>query len=411
MKILFIHEVSWRKKVVYEIHDFPELLSLQGHDVSFLEYDEDEGDLSSPQVQLTKGVFRSTSTMSRGHVDSQVRVITPTRFLPGMFGRILAILLHPISIWHELKYNRPDVVVLYGIPTNGWQAVLICKHFKVPVLLRAIDVSHQLRKTALSPLIQMAEKFVYRRVDEVSANNAALAKYVNKTRKASSPIDVLLPGVDLQKFIPAGKPTELMKKYQINKQDKVILFMGTLFRFSGLYELIQSAAGVLRKDPQLKIVIIGDGEDHQRINAKIAELQLEDKVICVGRIEYQDLPSYLLLGDVAVLPFLQLDVTEFAFPGKVLQYLSVGLPTISVHLQGLESTFPPNSGFVFVSSLDEMVGKCSDLFENQDERVSLSIVARSTMEKMCDWGTQVRQFELILQKVCREYSLKLGDKH
>jgi glycosyltransferase involved in cell wall biosynthesis len=309
-----------------------------------------------------------------------------------MFGRILAVLLHPISVWHELKHNRPDVVVLYGIPTNGWQAVLICRHFKVPVLLRAIDVSHQLRKTALSPLIQMAEKFVYKNVDEVSANNAALAKYVNKTRKADSPIDVLLPGVDLQKFIPAGKPTELMKKYQINEQDKVILFMGTLFRFSGLYELIQSAAGVLHEDPQLKMVIIGDGEDRQRINEKIVELQLEDKVICVGRIEYDDLPSYLLLGDVAVLPFLQMAVTEYAFPGKVLQYLSVGLPTISVHLEGLESTFPPESGFVFVSSAEEMMSQCIEILNNKELHSSLSILGRQRMEEMCNWDTQVAKF-------------------
>lgn len=393
MKILFIHEVSWRKKVVYEIHDFPELLSLLGHDVSFLEYDEDEGKLSSQPVQLTRGLFRSTSTMSRGHVDSQVRVITPTRFLPGMFGRILAVLLHPISIWHELEHNRPDVVVLYGIPTNGWQAVSICRHFNVPVLLRAIDVSHQLRKTALSPLIQMAEKFVYKNVDQVSANNAALAKYVNRTRKAISPVDVLLPGVDLQKFIPAQKPTDLMKKYQIDGQDKVILFMGTLFRFSGLYELIQSAAGVLLEDPHLKMVIIGDGEDRQRINAKIVELQLEDKVFCVGRIEYKDLPQYLLLGDVAVLPFLHMDVTEFAFPGKVLQYLSVGLPTVSVHLEGLESTFPPESGFVFVSSAEEMMSQCIEILNNKDLRSSLSILGRQRMEEMCNWDNQVAKFE------------------
>ena len=378
---------------MYEIHDFPELLSLLGHDVSFLEYDEDEGKLSSQPVQLTRGLFRSTATMSRGHVDSQVRVITPTRFLPGMFGRILAVLLHPISIWHELEHNRPDVVVLYGIPTNGWQAVSICRHFNVPVLLRAIDVSHQLRKTALSPLIQMAEKFVYKNVDQVSANNAALAKYVNRTRKAISPVDVLLPGVDLQKFIPAQKPTDLMKKYQIDGQDKVILFMGTLFRFSGLYELIQSAAGVLLEDPHLKMVIIGDGEDRQRINAKIVELQLEDKVFCVGRIEYKDLPQYLLLGDVAVLPFLHMDVTEFAFPGKVLQYLSVGLPTVSVHLEGLESTFPPESGFVFVSSAEEMMSQCIEILNNKDLRSSLSILGRQRMEEMCNWDNQVAKFE------------------
>ena len=396
LKILFIHEVSWRKKVVYEIHDFPELLSLQGHEVSFLEYDEDEGNLSSEPFQLTKGLLRSTSVMSRGYEGSKVRIVTPTRFLPGMFGRILAVLLHPISVWHELKHNRPDVVVLYGIPTNGWQAVSICKHFKVPVLLRAIDVSHQLRKTALSPLIRMAERFVYRHADEVSANNAALAKYVNKTRKANSPIDVLLPGVDLQRFKPAEKPIDLMNKYRIHQQDKVILFMGTLFRFSGLYELIQSAVQVLHADPRLKIVIIGDGEDRARIGAKIVELQLEEKVICVGRIEYDDLPSYLLLGDVAVLPFLQMDVTEFAFPGKVLQYLSVGLPTISVHLKGLESTFPPDSGFIFTSSPEEMVAQCLEVLGNHEYRLSLSNLGRKRMEEMCNWDSQVAKFEKLL---------------
>ena len=193
-----------------------------------------------------------------------------------------------------------------------------------------------------------------------------------------------------------------MKKYQIDGQDKVILFMGTLFRFSGLYELIQSAAGVLLEDPHLKMVIIGDGEDRQRINAKIVELQLEDKVFCVGRIEYKDLPQYLLLGDVAILPFLQMDVTEFAFPGKVLQYLSVGLPTVSVHLEGLESTFPPESGFVFVSSAEEMMSQCIEVLNNKDLLSSLSILGRQRMEEMCNWDNQVVKFEKQLLETIRQ---------
>ena len=399
MRILFVHEVSWRKKVVYEIHDFPELLSIQGHDVSFLEYDEEEGNLGSNATQLTKGLFSSTSVMERGHSDSRVRVITPRRFLPGIFGRLLAVFLHPIAIWGEIKKNRPDVVVLYGIPTNGWQSAFICRRFGVPVLLRAIDVSHQLRKTALSSLIQIAERYVYKAVNHISANNAALAEYILLTSHTKATIDVLLPGVDLQKFKPEVKPTELMRKYQIREQDKVILFMGTLFRFSGLYELIQSAAESLLEDPQLKMLIIGDGEDRQRINAKISELHLEEKVICVGRIEYQDLPAYLLLGDVAVLPFLPLDVTEFAFPGKVLQYLSTGLPTVSTHLKGLESTFPPDSGFVFVSDTEEMVLQCREILKNSELHSSLSILGRQTMEEMCNWETQVAKFYGLLENL------------
>ncbi len=387
---------------MYEIHDFPELLSLKGHEVSFLEYDEEEGNLSSLPVYLTKNFFRFTSVMSRGHTDSQVRIVTPTRFLPGMFGRLLAVLLHPISIRHELKHNRPDVVVLYGIPTNGWQTVLLSRQLKIPVLLRAIDVSHQLRKTVLSPLIRMAERFVYRNVNHISANNAALVEYIVDTSKTSCSIDVLLPGVDLQRFQPGVKSTALMSRYQIHEQDRVILFMGTLFRFSGLYELIQSSAELLLGESRLKILIIGDGEDNERIRAKISELYLEDKVICVGRIEYEDLPSYLLLGDVAVLPFLELDVAEFAFPGKVLQYLSTGLPTISMHLKGLESTFPPDSGLVYVSTAEEMIAQCMNVLDNHDYRSSLSILGRGRMEELCNWDRQVSRLENLLLAATEE---------
>jgi glycosyltransferase involved in cell wall biosynthesis len=399
LKILFVHEVSWRKKVVYEIHDFPELLSLQGHDVSFLEYDEEEGHITSESFRLTTGFTKSTSIMSRGHTDSQVRVITPTRFLPGMLGRFVAVLLHPIIIWNEVKRNRPDVVVLYGIPTNGWQTVMLCKHFHIPVLLRAIDVSHQLRKTTLAPLIRKAERFVYRNVNYISANNSALSEYIHRTSETDSTIDVLLPGVDLHKFQPGERPADLMHQYGIHQQDKVILFMGTLFRFSGLYELIQSAAEELLRDSDTKILIIGDGEDSQRIHTTITDLHLEQKVICVGRIEYDELPAYLQLGDVAVLPFLQEEVTEFAFPGKVLQYLSTGLPTVSVHLKGLESTFPPDSGFVFVSGTEEMIERCIEILNNQELRTSLSILGRKRMEEMCKWTVQASRFAQLLEKL------------
>ena len=144
------------------------------------------------------------------------------------------------------------------------------------------------------------------------------------------------------------------------------------------------------------MVLIGDGEDRPRISAKIAELKLEEKVICVGRIEYDELPSYLLLGDVAVLPFLQMDVTECAFPGKVLQYLSAGLPTISVHLKGLESTFPLDSGFIFTSSPEEMISKCLEVLGDHKYRSSLSILGRKRMEEMCNWDNQVAKFENLL---------------
>jgi glycosyltransferase involved in cell wall biosynthesis len=110
----------------------------------------------------------------------------------------------------------------------------------------------------------------------------------------------------------------------------------------------------------------------------------------------------LQLGDVAVLPFLQEDVTEFAFPGKVLQYLSTGLPTVSVHLKGLASTFPADSGFVYVSSTEEMIERCIEILNNQELRTSLSKMGRKRMEEMCNWDQQVSKFEKLLLETAKE---------
>ena len=39
MNILFIHEIDWLRKVVFEIHTLSELLSLSGHRVYAIDYE------------------------------------------------------------------------------------------------------------------------------------------------------------------------------------------------------------------------------------------------------------------------------------------------------------------------------------------------------------------------------------
>ena len=39
MNILFVHEVDWLNKVVFDIHSLSELLSLRGHKVYAIDYE------------------------------------------------------------------------------------------------------------------------------------------------------------------------------------------------------------------------------------------------------------------------------------------------------------------------------------------------------------------------------------
>ena len=40
MKILVLHEIDYLEKVIYEIHEFPELLARAGHEVTFFHFQE-----------------------------------------------------------------------------------------------------------------------------------------------------------------------------------------------------------------------------------------------------------------------------------------------------------------------------------------------------------------------------------
>lgn len=402
MKILFVHEVSWRKKVVYEIHDFPELLALRGHDVTFVEYDEDEGKLEHEGEKLDRKIWSSTSLNSRAHLGSQVRVVTPRRFLPGIFGRLFAIALHPYVIYRELRSNRPDVIVLYAVPTNGWQTTLIAKKMAIPVVFRAIDVSHQLRKTAFSPLIKKAEKIVYRNASHISTHNYALKEYIATYGCDEYRISVLLPGVDLKRFTTRKPSPQLQQRLGIEPTDQVILFMGTIFRFSGIVEFLEEATELLKEKPFIKFLVLGDGEDLERVRQRAKTLGLDQQVITPGRVSYDELAENLCIGTVAILPFLQESVTDFALPWKVAQYLSCGLPTVSINLKGLASVIPEGSGMLYANDMQSLVQATFNLLRDEDLRAQLAQDARQTMVDLCNWDNQVQKLETLLLQTMKE---------
>ena len=116
----------------------------------------------------------------------------------------------------------------------------------------------------------------------------------------SDSISVSIPGVDLTRFYPKKPSTMIQEELGIDGSDEVILFMGTLFSFSGIFEFLICIADELHSSQAVKVLIIGSGEDQDRINQTIEDLNLTRKVIVAGRIEYDFLNDYLNLGTIAI---------------------------------------------------------------------------------------------------------------
>ncbi|NQV97077.1 MAG: hypothetical protein HQ486_04720, partial [Acidimicrobiaceae bacterium] len=104
--------MNWRTKVIYEIHDYPELLSLAGHEVVFIDFP--EGNKPSGLARFLDLRTQVSRNQSRAHLGSSVEIRTPGRAFPPPLDRLFASITFVPLIYGALKKENFDAVVLYG---------------------------------------------------------------------------------------------------------------------------------------------------------------------------------------------------------------------------------------------------------------------------------------------------------
>jgi glycosyltransferase involved in cell wall biosynthesis len=394
LKILFIHEVSYRKKVIFEMHEFPELLALKGHEISFLEFDEGRKFWQKGQAP------RSEVIQGRVHPDARINLSRPFQVgIPGV-DRLLAL----VTVWPSLrklfKNNNYDAVVLYAVPTYGLQTLWLARRFKVPVLFRSLDVSHKIRSSLLSPAIKWVEKQIYKQVDFLSANNAAMADYSQGLGKRTKATMVHYPPLDLSHFQQAARDQGLRESFGLKADDRVITYMGSFFYFSGLKDAVLEFTLTAAKNRRLKLLLIGGGEQEVELRKLVQSLGIQDQTVFTGFVDYKDLPKYLKVADVAVNTLQPTLVANVAFPNKVLQYMAAGLPVVSTRLQGLHQTFGENSGVAWAENAKAVMQAAIQLVDKADDELArIGQMQLSAVSKIFSVEAAVDKFEESLTNI------------
>ena len=397
MRILFVHEVNWLEKVTYEIHDIPELLSIAGHEVSFIDFPE----FSKADSRNQRFNFRTTRNLaqSRAHIGSQVDVLTPGAVVGGGLSRYFASLTFVPLFWRTARARKIDLVVLYGVPTNGWQTVFLSKILKIPVIFRAIDIAHLLRETKFKSLVKFAERYIYRNVEHISAHNDALKNYCIEMGAAPTRVSIDFPRFDLDRFKPFRRDEDLALSLGIKPDQKVVFFRGTLYRFAGLELFVNLFSNYLRNNPDVCFLIVGSGEAESTIREEISKLGLEKQVIMRPFVSYDELVRYLCLADVSVNTFIPSLVTHCVLPGRVLQSIACGVPVVSTPLHGMMS-YSKGSDTVIYRELDaSFVDAVIDLLNNPTKSKEIGLASRELVISKGTWPDFVAEFSSLAQNL------------
>ena len=110
----------------------------------------------------------------------------------------------------------------------------------------------------------------------------------------------------------------------IPAERQVVVYLGLLAQWQGIDLLLQAAAQVVARRPNVQFLIMGF-PSVETYRSQARQLGLDSHVTFTGKIPYEQAPSFLDLGDVAVAP--KTSATEGS--GKILNYMAMGLPTVA----------------------------------------------------------------------------------
>ena len=402
MNILFIHEVDWINKVVFDIHSLAEVLSLSGHCVFAIDYE---------NTWSKKGVFdlgslktEELSGVSRAFPGSSVCLRRPGFIKIPALSRLSAGLTHYLEISRTIREKNIDAIVLYSVATNGVQALRAARKFNVPVLFRSIDVANQLVPyRALRPIVRFLEKKVYSRADMVLTLTPKLSQYVTNMGAEESRVKLLPMPVDTNLFHPAVDTAEVRQKWGFGNTDRIVLFMGTLFDFSGLDVLIPRFSEVIKQVPEAKLLVVGDGPQRPKLEGIIAEYNLQEQVIITGFEPYETMPQYINLATVCINTFLTTDATRDIFPGKTVQFLACGKALIATALPGMMAVIPgEQQGVVYTIGMDGMVEEVASLLKSPERRQKIEQAGLNYVKQVHSHDAIARQLEAHIEEAVRD---------
>ena len=398
MNVLFIHEVDWLKKVVFDIHTLAESLSLLGHQVYAIDYEntwQRDGFLGLGTLGTTE-----IDGVSRAFSGSSVYLKRPGFIrIPGV-SRLTAGLTHYFEIRRTIKEKNIDVIVLYGVATNGLQTINLARRLKIPVVFRSIDIANQLVPYPYLRLpTRIMEKRLYSRVDMILTLTPGLTGYVKKLGADEKKIKLLPMPVDTGLFYASPPAAELARKWGITPDDRVIVYIGTLFDFSGLDMIIRQFPRIIREIPQAKLLIVGDGPQRQKLKSIIRETRLLQKVLITGFQPYDTMPQYINLATVCLNPFRITGATRDIFPGKIVQYLACAKPIVATPLPGLVAVTPgEEQGLVYATTPEDIADKLIKLLKDAEYRQRLGQNGLDYVRRMHSYESIASQLETRLRE-------------
>ena len=275
---------------------------------------------------------------------------------PPLFRELMEMRATQARIAEIAADVRPDVIQAHSPLLNGYPALWAARRLGIPVVYEirafwedaAVDHGTTRENSARYRVIRKLETALCQRVDAVTTICRGLADALIIRGIDAKKIEIVPNAVDPGRFSSMVAPDPSRVRELGLEGCTVLGFIGSFYTYEGLALLIDAMPALLSSHPDLRLLLIGGGQDETPLRARATDKGLEKKVIFTGRIPQSEVPAHYSLVDLCVYPRLPMPLTDLVTPLKPLEAMAAGRIVVASDVGGhLELIRHGETGFLY----------------------------------------------------------------
>ncbi len=305
------------------------------------------------------------------------------------------------NIWKKVKHflisEKIELIHAHGSRANS-NLNVVARKLKIPIIYSIHGWSFHNDQPFWKKKIRILGESWLTKNSTVNISVSASNRDSGKIYISAFNSTVVNNGIDENKFNPAKYDCTLRNELGYRDDDIIVLFIARFTSHKQPLTLIKAFAKALPQLPEIKLLMVGEGDQKETALQLVNELNIKDKIKFLPF--RQDVPNLLAAADIFVLPSLW-----EGLPIGLLEAMSMGKAIIATEVDGtMEIVKNEENGLLItVANLEsELASAILRMGKDSRLRKRFGAAARETVKNSFNAGKMTRQIEAIYEKLAEK---------
>lgn len=272
------------------------------------------------------------------------KIIKSVPFLQQLIGAA--------ALGFAIRTEKPDIVLFITEEAESAGGILSnIMSFKSVVRVAGSGImTCFLGNKFLKKLHKYPMMSLYNRSEKVIAVSNYAKSLLMEIGVSDKKIEVVFNGIN-QKFLNQKQNTQkvvdLKKELGIEESDSVLITIARILPRKGQDNVIKALPKIIKKIPNIKYVVVGEGRYKEEFKKLSIDLNLEDVVKFTGGVDNNKIIDYLDMSDIFIMPNRLWNNKVEGLPNALIEAAARGLPVIAGNESGsVEAVVDGKTGYL-----------------------------------------------------------------